>query len=240
MSPIRRALLLALAGPVMGAQGQAGWKVFGSDQYGRLLFLREARPQGLLVERLRATESLSGDRFELELLNWPRALALAGSGQGGLIGVSHTPERAQWLDYSLPMYQDELRLVVRADSNLRFSRVEDLRGLRIGMVRATTGGLAFDTAAAAGDFHLIRDWNASERLRALLAGRLDAAVFSNGQWGLDAVLAATPDLQSRRAELRLLEPPLLIDALHLAFPKSMEAGAVLARFNAALKKLGAA
>jgi ABC-type amino acid transport substrate-binding protein len=231
----RRQLLIALGLTAAAVRAQAALKVFGSDHYAPLLQLQQGKPAGLLADRLRATERLSGDRFEIELLAWPRAVALAGAGSGGLIGVSYTAERADWLDFSVPMHHDELRLLVRSDSRLQFRDIADLRGLRVGMVRGSTGGAAFDAAAAAGEFLLIRDWNAVQRLRALLAGRLDAAVLGNGQLGLDALLRSAPELSARRTELRLLATPLLRDALHLAFPKAMKATAVLTRFNAALR-----
>jgi len=233
----RRALLLAAATGATAGRGAPAWKVFGSDHYQPFSYNAQGRAQGLLVERLQAAAARSGDRFDVELLAWPRALALAGEAQGGLLGVSYTAERADWLDFSLPLAQDELRLAVRRDRRLDFRSLADLRGLRIGMARGVTGGAAFDAAAAAGEFQLVRDWNAGQRLRALLAGRLDAAVMGSGRWGLEQVVRSTPELAGRRDELTLIERPLLRDALHLAFPKAMRAAALIGRFNAALSAL---
>ncbi len=235
----RRGLLLPLALALPpGLRAASSWKVYGSTQYAPFSFLQDGRPSGQLVERLNEIGQRIDERFDLELLPWPRAMALAGEGGGGLLGVSWTAERAIRLDYSLPLMHDELRIAVRADSRLQFRGVADLRGLRVGMVRGATGGKAFDDAVAAGEFQLIRDWNAPQRLRALLAGRLDAAVMGSGQWGLAPVLNEVPELARRRAELRLLEPPLLRDALHLAFPKALRATALLRRFDAVQRQRG--
>lgn len=238
MKLARRALGLALVTLAADARG-ASWRVFGSENYAPLLMPQDGAPAGRLAELLAQAGERLGERFELELAAWPRALALAQKGEGGVLGVSHTPERAAWLDYSSPCWVDELRLVVRRGAEFPFRRIEDLHGKRIGIARRATGGAAFDAAAAAGKIQRIDDSGAPARMRALLAGRLDAAVLGAGTLGLTSLLAREPDLQERAGMLGTLPRPLLSDALHLAFPKTLQAQALLRRFDQVLGHLPA-
>lgn len=236
----RRALIGALAAGnalQLRAAPRAFWPVFGSQHYLPLLHLHEGRPAGLLVTLLEEAGQRLGERFAIELQSWPMSVRRAEQGQGGLIGVSYTQDRASWLDYSEPCWHDELRLVVRQERKLRFESLADLHGLRVGMGRRTTAGAAFDEAVAAGRIQVVWDGGAPERLRALLAGRLDMAVVAMGALGLQQALQRQPGLQQRASELVLLPRALTRDALHLAFPKTWQAQTLLSRFNAVLGQL---
>lgn len=228
------ALLLSL-GMGSGARGQAtAWKVFGSDRYEPLLHVQDGQPAGSLVDLLRNSQRHSGDRFDIELTLWQRAMRLAEAGQGGLIGVSRTRERETWLDYSRPIHETTLLLAVRKGEAFALRSMADLEGKTLGMAMGTTGGDAFDEAERGGRIRVMRDRGAPLRLQALLAGRLHAAVISGGSASLERVVQRMPDPAAARAGLEIIESPLLRDRLHLAFPKTLGARPVLDRFNAAV------
>lgn len=236
----RRDLLTVLSAALASPDGMAqasSWKVFGSDRYEPLLYPKNGQPAGTLAEILLASQRHSGDRFALELLLWQRALRLAEAGEGGLLGVSRNRERETWLDFSRPIHEDSLLLLVRKGEAFRFRSLADLEGKRIGMALGTTGGDAFDEAERSGRLQVIRDQGAPRRLQALLAGRMDAAVVGGGRTSLERVIGRLPDPQAARNGLELIDNPLLRDRLHLAFPKRLGAGAVLERFNGALLAL---
>lgn len=242
-APLRRHWLAAALGVGLAswppARGQAAaWKVFGSDRYEPLLHLRHGQPAGSLVDLLTASQRLSGDRFDVELVLWQRALRLAEAGHGGLIGVSRTRDREAWLDYSRPIHETTLVLAVRRGEAFAFRSIADLEGKTIGMAMGTTGGDAFDEAERSGRIRVLRDTGAPQRLQALLARRLDAAVIGGGTGSLERTLQRMPDPAAARAGLELVNSPLLRDRLHLAFPKSLGARPVLDRFNNAVVALG--
>lgn len=211
--------------------------VFGDDAYRPVVYLQDGKPQGELTLILRRASEITGDTYELQLMPWKRAYELAARGEGGVIGVSLTQERARTFDYSQAMYDDDIQIVTLKGKTFNFSTLDDLKGKVIGGVNGASYGEAVDQAIAERKFAVERDVSQSGRLRKLLAGRLDAAFIGNGQAGFEAVLASDPELASRRKDFVILPRPLARDPLHLAFAKSMNRQEALARFDAALVKL---
>lgn len=235
----RQILAAALAGWI-GTAARAGRElmVYGDYRYPPLMHQDErGQAGGLLVEMLQRAEGLTGDHYRLELMAWKRAMSMAERGSGGLLGVSYTQARAVWLDYSQPMYEDNILIVVRRGQAFPYQEVTDLRGKTVGIGNGVSLGEAFEQASTRGLFKTERDWGAEKRLRMLLAGRLDVALIGSGQQGFEAVLRRDPELVARRSEFEVLPVPAARDPVHLAFPKSLQALDVLARFNGVLAQL---
>jgi len=236
--PERRRLLLSLAGGLLGTGARAATlRVFADDDYYPLIHRQGDRPVGLLVERLLASRPFSGDQFAVELVGLNRALLLAERGQGAVLGLSYTQERARWMDFSKPLMHDDIAVVVRRGQGFPFRGLPDLYGKTIGLPRGASFGEALDQAIAQGRLKAERDWALVRRLRMLLAGRLDAAVIGGGALSLQAALERDPELRSQRARFELLPQPLYLDPLHLGVPKSMQLGALLERLNQALERM---
>lgn len=213
--------------------------IFGDDAYAPVLYQRPGGvPEGVLVQTLRRAERITGDHYDLQLMPWKRAYELARRGDGGLIGVSYTQERAAIFDYSHPMYDDDIRIVTLKGREFTFGEIGDLKGKLLGGVRGASYGEQVDSAIAAGLIRVDRDIGQVSRLRKVLAGRLDAALIGNGQAGLEAVIVSHPELLANRDRFSVLGKPLARDPLHLAFPKQLGKTEALARFNDALEKLG--
>jgi ABC-type amino acid transport substrate-binding protein len=189
------------------------------------------------VERLRATESALALRFDIELLAWNRAMSMAQQGRGGILGVSYTKARAVWLDFSQPLFADDIHVVVRRDSGFQPQQLSDLQGRLIGIGNGVSYGEELEQALAAGQFRVTRDWGIQRRLRILLSGRVDGVFIGGGRAGFDTALRSEAGLWERREELLWLPQPVLRDRLYLGFAKRMGQGALLERFNAALSAL---
>ena len=126
-----------------------------------------------------------GPALDVVYLPWRRALAELETGQADLApGVRRTPERERFLAFSRPYGTPVRHLVVSGRGVTRAVRqLDDLRGLRVGVVR----GYAYPPAllAAAGDSMVpVNDKKAL--LRMVAAGRFDAALInsSTGVWML--------------------------------------------------------
>lgn len=233
----RRRLLVALSALGLSARAENPLKVFGDDHYRPLMYSDSGRPAGVLVQLLRQLEPLTGDRYACEMLAWNQAMLRAERGEGGLIGVSFNQQRARWLDYSEPVYYDDIQVVVRRGQAFPFAKLEDLRGKTLGIGNGVSYGDELDQVIASGAIKVERDWGIDKRLRMLLSGRLDAAFVGNGREGYEAALRLDPSVLARREELEVLPHPAVRDPLHLGFPKRMKAREALDRVNHALGKL---
>lgn len=212
-------------------------RVYGDEAYAPVIYLEQGRAQGILPAIFARLEQDTGDRYELVLVPWARAVRESQRGSGGITNVSRTKAREALYDFSEPMYYDEIQLVALKGHEFAFKQVSDLRGKTVGGASGASYGDAFDQAAAQGLFTLEPDPNQQSRLRKLLHGRMDVAIIGNGQAGLNQLLASAPDLAAARPQLVVLPTPLLRDPLHLAFAKTMHKQAALTRFNQALAKL---
>jgi len=100
-------------------------------------------------------------------------------------------------------------------------------------------GTEVDAAIAAGLFTVDRDANQANRLRKVLARRMDGALIGNGEVGLLAVLHSDSELWAARDQLTTLERPLTRDPLFVAFPLSLKQHDLLEKLNAAFQRLRA-
>lgn len=239
---MQRRLVLAALAARQGALAQPGSPVvvFGDDNYAPVIHRAGGKARGFLVDLLQRVEASGLAQFELRLVPWNRAYVSATRGEGGLIGVSRTAEREQLFDYSKPIYHDDIRLVMLRGREFEFRGLQDLAGKRIGGVIGASYGDAVDRAIRAGVFRMDRDIGVSNRLRKLLAGRLDAAFVGNGSCGVALALSSEPELVAERARFLLHPQTVNRDPLHLAFAKTLDKKAFVAAFDATVERLGMA
>jgi polar amino acid transport system substrate-binding protein len=235
-----RSLILVL---VLAASGTAGLHaetlvVYGDDNYLPVIHHgASGKPAGVLVDILRKVSARTGDTYDIQLYPWKRAYELARRGSGALVGVSLTAERSDIFDFSDPIYNDDIQIVVRKGREFKFDQISDLKGKTLGGVIGASYGDLVDSAIQDGLFKVDRDVGQTGRLRKLLAGRMDGAIIGNGTAGYEALLRSEPDLLAQRNRLGILKTPLARDPLYLAAPKSMQKKNVIERFNKALHEL---
>jgi ABC-type amino acid transport substrate-binding protein len=211
--------------------------VLGDDSYAPVVFARDGKPTGILVRILEQVQVITGDKYDIRLSPWKRAYELAVRGEAGVVGVSFNQDRAKLFDFSKPFYDDDIQVVTLSDKTFSFTQLADLKGKTIGGVNGASYGDEVDAAIAKGLFTVERDVGQAGRLRKLLAGRLDAAFIGNGATGFENAIANDAELIANRNRFVALPKPLTKDGLHLAFAKSMDKSAAVARFDAAIEKL---
>lgn len=115
----------------LSAISQADTLIFGDENYRPVIYKgADGQPAGLLAEVLEHFAAVSGEKVTLHLYPWKRAYAGALSAQGGVIGMSKTDERLALFDYSAPIYDDTINVVVLKGREFAFASLEDLEGAR--------------------------------------------------------------------------------------------------------------
>jgi len=107
----------------------------------------------------------------LTIGSWPEVMVDTQDGTHDvLVGVWFTEERSTELAFSEPFLDNEIKFLKRADSDIRFRSVEDLAGLRIGVVSDYAYNReAVDTTG----IEITAAGSVRENVESLLAGELD-------------------------------------------------------------------
>jgi ABC-type amino acid transport substrate-binding protein len=236
MVHVLRALVWMASLAAMASAWATDIDVFGSDYSIPKAYVQNGENKGLLVDILRyVDERLPNHQFTIKLAPWSRAYKNAVDGEGGIVGISKTAEREVLFDYSEPVYTDTVMIVVLAGKAFDFKGIADLHGKTIGIGRRGSYGDDFDNALKAGLFRLEEDSGPANRLRKLLAGRMDGGLFNGGVAGFQQVLQEDRELYAQRDKFEVLPVPLKSDPNYLAFAKGMHQQDLLNEVNRILR-----
>lgn len=108
-------------------------------------YQKDNKPEGILVDIVTRIFKKAKIPVKLKYLPFKRALLNTRSGEiDGLFNFYKTAERVPFYDYSEPIIKNYLVFFVLKDSNIRFQKIEDLKGLKVGVIRGYTYGKEFD------------------------------------------------------------------------------------------------
>lgn len=181
-------------------------------------FKENGKPGGMLVIIVETVFSRAGIPLELQFLPFKRAYFQAKNGDiDGLFNFYKTRGRLNFFDYSRPVIENPLMFFVRKDSTIQFNNIEDLKGLRIGVINGYTYGTDFDQSPL-----FIRE-GANEHIfniKKLLLGRIDAYPCDRL---VGIHVAAELALSS---EIKILPKPLTVMDGHIGFTKGKHADVI--------------
>ncbi|MFZ6870573.1 substrate-binding periplasmic protein [Undibacterium sp. Di27W] len=183
-------------------------------------------------------------QFEYRRYPWTRLLQNLNEGEGLAFGLSKTKERALTLHFSIPAFGTFIWLVVRSDQVFPFSRIADLQGKTVSMIRGSTYGDEFDKARA--ELLVIEDdvYSLPSRLKKLLSKRTDVMLFSHHDPDprkVEAMLNKTmpeiaPDTpMPPGVTFKVLDHYLFVDYIHFAILASEDKG-IIEQINKAIRK----
>lgn len=233
-----------------------GWSTTTSAQAGEtqnvVLLIRELRSDnGEIVairedirQLLNYLEREAQLHFEIRYYPMQRLLRNAKAGEGVVFGLSKNSERLQSFRYSDAIYSNYVWLVTRQDANIAFNEISDLRGHTVGVIRGMSYGDEFERQKDT-TFKVEEDISSHvARLKKLALKRMDIMLFGDRRSSPREVEELLHNLlrQDRSAsgdktagEFKVLNKPLLVDALHFAAAIHTH-DAVLDRLNIALAK----
>lgn len=224
-------LLLAATSPVMAAEEF----VFAKAGAPPKSWMQDGMPTGYVVEISDAVMRKAGIPAEVRLVPWGHALELAERENRIVTGLAMNAERSRVLLYSDPVYDNIISLVMVRGREFHFTGLSDLRGRAIGMEVGVSYGDDFETAIARSTVE--RDLGGEERLRKLMHGTTDAAIFAGGKTAVRYFAKRTgidPSL------LVVAPVPVAIDPNYIAIGRSRADGdAIIAKINQAIAELKA-
>jgi polar amino acid transport system substrate-binding protein len=209
------------------------------DKKGRSIPLQKETANLLVV----IEESLAL-KFDLRRVPWKRAMDNALQGDGILLGMSITKERAKNFAFSDPVNASRNWLITRCDSQFPFNTLSDLKGKTLGVVLGTSAGEEFDAQANI-LFKIENDTGAGiSRLEKLFAKRMDALVWYGSISKIkemEVVINRTFRENNRtlKSDDRLfcvLPKPISVVSNHFAIKINTDKNALMARINQAMAK----
>ncbi|MGQ3054561.1 MAG: substrate-binding periplasmic protein [Roseateles sp.] len=229
--PLTRRTCLALAVAPLAARATTGLVIAIDVQNPPFMYAgRDGQPRGVYPLLLRAVFARLGVPLRVICLPWTRALAGLERAEHGVGGLYATAERLARCDFSQPLHVETLKIYARRGGLRVFDRIDDLRGLRVGVLRGWSYGDAFDAAHRAGLFLAEPVASDVQNFGKLERGFLDVAVVIE-QSG-EALLAS-----GEFPSVRSLPNPLTENPTFIAFNKSAQQRRLLTRVDEQLEKL---
>jgi polar amino acid transport system substrate-binding protein len=159
--------------------------------------------------------------------SWPESLEATADGTYDVItGVWLTDERAEQLEFSEPFIKNYIVFVTRDDNYIEFNEREDLKGLRIGVVKDYAySNEPYDTTG----INISAAGSARENIQHLLAGELDLVLADSrvALFEIDQLIAGK--------QLSIIRKPLVTRGLRIAVAKTHpDAKKIVADFDASI------
>lgn len=175
-------------------------------------------------------------KFEVERLPWPRALAMAQTGEGAILGVTKTAEREKSMDFSIPIFTNKVWAILRADDPSRIENVNSLAGKTVSVFRGGSFGKEFE-AARDKIFTIEEDpSNVVSRFDKLREKRCDVMLYSHRFNDVDRVSKALERRGFSTESFRIAPKPIFNDPVHFAISRNRDTSTVLARVNDAINR----
>lgn len=193
-------------------------------------FEDKGKPSGILVTIVEKLFEKADIPLTLKLLPFKRAYKYVKTGSNeidGLFNFYKTQERLKFFDYTESVITNPLVFFVRKDSIVKFNTLEDLKGLKVGVMRGYTYGTDFDNSTL-----FSREAANSHKLNfiKLVYGRID--VYPCDQL-VGIHVAMKNNLMS---ELQILTTPLKVMDGYIGFTKGKHSD-IIGKINKIIREM---
>lgn len=194
------------------------------------MYAKDGKPAGIYPALVAAAFKRMNAPLATNSLPWSRAISEIDQGAAGVGGIYKNAEREKKYDYSQQLFVERLLVYFNKAKPVAFTKVDDLRGLRVGVIRGWTYSDPFEAGRKSGLFTAIEVGADEQNFAKLAEGRLDAVI---------AVAESGTPMVAARPSLAAAGTPLAESPTFLAFAKTANQGDVLKKFNAAIQELKA-
>ncbi|WP_048810949.1 basic amino acid ABC transporter substrate-binding protein [Thermococcus gammatolerans] len=136
---------------------------------------------GFDIELIKMVAKKAGyDKVEIKDMDFDSLIPALQTGKVDVViaGMTITEKRKQVVDFSIPYWKADQAVVVRKDSSITVSSLDDLKGKVIGVEKGTTGAIYIKDNL--GDQVTLKEYNSYvAALQALLNGQVDVLVIDS-------------------------------------------------------------
>ena len=110
-------------------------------------YQEDKAPHGIFITIVKDIFNKANISLELEFLPFKRGYNMVKKGKiDGIFNFYKVKERLEYFDYSEPIIKNPLHFFSRKDSAVDFNTLDDLKNLKIGLLRGYTYGEEFDNS----------------------------------------------------------------------------------------------
>jgi polar amino acid transport system substrate-binding protein len=236
---MRRRCLLPLMLPFRAAAAASEPAAAGWQQVPIAVSESSRRP--FVAQMLKLIGQSARIEWQIDSVPWARVLLMVERGQALAFGVSRSASRELLFEFSQPVFDNHVWMVVRRDRSLTYKSLADLRGRTLCVTRGISYGSAFEAAKQGAVFRVEQvDGDLAARTRMLVAGRCDLMLTSHRNpqpWAVEKVLRQE---SGYAAGIAVLPTPMQVDPVHFVAARGHQLARLLPRLNAAMRKEGEA
>ncbi|MGH8493922.1 MAG: substrate-binding periplasmic protein [Moraxellaceae bacterium] len=192
---------------------------------------------GHIAKRVKAAYAALGQEAKIGFFSWRRAMRLPYTDRRftAFFPAYPSAERKQVCHLSDPIGMSQLGLVQRSQSPLQWTRTEDLKRYRLGVVTAYSNEESLDRLIKDGTVKILATETDAENLINLARGRVNAAVID--AYVFNWLMKNDARLQPWQGKLQMNERLLVTWPLFVCFRKDAEGAAQRDLFNSGLGAL---
>jgi polar amino acid transport system substrate-binding protein len=178
-----------------------------------------------------------GYKAKIDYFPWTRAMQVGREDQSfsGYFPAYYTEERARQCHFSAPMGHSTVGLAYLKDKPLRWNTVNDLAGMKIGVVAGYSNGAEFDALVKQGKLTIDTSPGDLFNLKKLLASRVQAAVVDRAV--LRYLLLTESTLKRERNQIAFHDNILAELSLHVCFQRTPAGLKLQQKFDSALREV---
>lgn len=187
---------------------------------------------GFMTEITREALKRSGWDYQIEFMNWNRAVNLCLQGKLDMVqGAYNNAERKEKFLVTDEYASVDVVFFSQKGSNITYTTLEDLKGYKIGLIR----GWAYPKAITESGFLKTETTETTvSNIKKLLSGRVDLIVGAR----VAVIDTANKDLPGAMDRIAALAPPIQQNSLHnLVSKKSVHGPKIAEAFNKGLQQI---
>jgi len=194
------------------------------------MYARDGKAAGIYPALIEAAFKRMNVPVTVQAKPWSKAIQEIDAGTAGVAGIYKNAEREKKYDYSEQVFVERLVVFFNKSTPLNYTKLEDLTGKRVGVLKGWSYGDDFDKARKAGAIPCEEADADAQNFQKMDQHHLDAsvAVFESGN-------ALLPKYKS----IAYAATALSRNPTFLAFAKSAGRGALIKQFDQAVKDLKA-